>query len=337
MPAFFAPQSPAPVRRARLLQLLAAGALACALGPVAAQTAQPAWTPAKPIRLVVPYPPGGGSDTVARIVVQGLGNRLGQPVVIENRGGANGAVGTEAVFTAAPDGHTLLMSSADTYSMYPALISKTRFVSAEFVPIAPSAKVNFVLMGRPELPARNLRELVALAKQQRLTYGTWGQGSGAHITMSLLTSVIDAPNLTHVPYQGAAPAAQAAMAGQVDLAVMPMHLAASYKGKLTPFGVASQQRIESVGDIPTLTEQGIPVLADAWVGVLAPPKTPPAIAAVLAKAFADTLNDPEVRAKLNNIGLVPFSGTREQFAAYLAQDYAFWTKTIKATGIRLED
>jgi tripartite-type tricarboxylate transporter receptor subunit TctC len=161
--------------------------------------------------------------------------------------------------------------------------------------------------------------------------------SALDITMSLLTSVIDAPNLTHVPYQGAAPAAQAAMAGQVDLAVMPMHLAASYKGKLKAFGVASQQRIESVGDIPTLTEQGVPVLADAWVGVLAPPKTPPAIAAVLSKAFADTLNDPEVRAKLNNIGLVPFPGTRETFAAYLAQDYAFWTKTIKATGIRLEE
>lgn len=318
-----------------LCMLAAALALTALHGPAAAQT--PAWVPAKPIRMVVPYPPGGGSDTVARVVVQGLGNRLGQPVVIENRGGANGAVGTEAVFNAAPDGYTLLMSSADTYSMYPPLYPKVRFVSSEFVPIASSAKVNFVIMGQPGLGAANLQELVALARKRKLSYGTWGNGSGAHIAMNLFTSVAQIPEMLHVPFQGAAPAAQAAMGGQVDLAIMPMHLAANYRGKLKAYGVAAQQRVESVKDIPTLTEQGVPVLADAWVGVLAPPKTPPHIAAALAKAFSETMADPEVNARLNAVGLVPFTGTREQFASYLAADYAFWSRTIKAAGITISE
>ena len=324
-------------RALRLIHAAAVLVLAFALAPIAqAQTAEPTWTPTKPIKMILPYPPGGGSDTVARIVVQGLGNRLGQPVVIENRGGANGSIGTEVVYNAAPDGYTLLMSSADTYSMYPPLYPKVRFVSAEFVPITPSAKVNFVIMGRPDLPAKNLTELIALAKKTKLTYGTWGNGSGAHIAMSLFQSVTGT-EMIHVPFQGAAPAAQAAMAGQVDIAMMPMHLASSFKGKLTAFGVASDKRVQSVNDIPTLTEQGTPVLADAWVGVLAPPKTPAPIAAALAKAFSDTMADPEVNAKLNNVGLVPFAGTREQFATYLANDYAFWSKTIHAAGIKVEN
>jgi tripartite-type tricarboxylate transporter receptor subunit TctC len=322
--------------RNKCLAPLAWGIAMCALPTAAAAQAATGWAPTKPIRMIVAYPAGGATDTVARIVVQALGNRLGQPIVIENRGGANGAIGTEVAFNAAPDGYTLLMSSGDTYSMYPALYPKARFVSQEFVPISPSAKVNFVIMGRPELPAKTLPELVALAKKTRLTYGTWGNGSGAHIAMSLFNSVAQI-EMTHVPYQGAAPAAQAALAGQVDLAMMPMALATGFRGKLTAFGVASASRIESVKDIPTLTEQGTPVLADVWVGVLAPPKTPAPIAAVLAKAFSDTMADPQVSAKLNAIGLVPFSGTREQFATYLADDLAFWGKTIRAAGIKIEN
>jgi tripartite-type tricarboxylate transporter receptor subunit TctC len=268
--------------------------------------------------------------------VQAFGNRLGQPIVIENRGGANGAIGTELAFAAAPDGYTLLMSSADTYSMYPPLYPKARFNSQEFVAISPSAKVNFVIMGRPGLPAKTLPELIALARRAQLTYGTWGNGSGAHIAMSLFSSVANV-EMIHVPYQGAAPAAQAAIAGQVDLAMMPMHLAASYRGKLTPFGVAAASRVEGVTDIPTLTEQGTPVLADAWVGVVAPPKTPALIAASLAKAFNDTMAEPDVSARLIALGLVPFIASRDEFASYLAKDYAFWGKTIRASGIKIEN
>lgn len=315
--------------------LVSAVAVSMTLAPPAAQ-AEADWVPTKPIKMIVPYPPGGGSDTVARIVVQALGNRLGQPIVIENRGGANGAIGTELAFAAAPDGYTILMSSADTYSMYPPLYPKARFNSPEFVAISPSAKVNFVIMGRPGLPAKTLPELIALAKRTQLTYGTWGNGSGAHIAMSLFSAVANV-QMVHVPYQGAAPAAQAAIAGQIDLAMMPMHLAASYRGKLTPFGVAAAGRVEGVGDIPTLTEQGTPVLADAWVGVVAPPKTPAPIAASLAKAFNETMADPDVSTRLIALGLVPFIASREEFASYLAKDYAFWGKTIRASGIKIEN
>jgi tripartite-type tricarboxylate transporter receptor subunit TctC len=327
---------PSPNRPLRhWLQVL--GLSACAVAAAPALQAQTAWAPSKPIKMIVPYPPGGGSDTIARIVVQGLGNKLGQPVIIENRGGANGTVGTEAVYNAAPDGHTVLMSSADTYSMYPPLYPKVRFVSAEFVPIAPSARVNFVIMGRPELPAKNLQELIALAKTSKLSYGTWGNGSGAHIAMSQFMAVAQIPEMLHIPYQGAAPAAQAAIAGQVDLAIMPMHLAASFRGKLTAFGVAAAKRVESVKDIPTLTEQGLAVLADSWVGVLAPPKTPAAVADVLAKAFAETMADPDVSAKLLAVNLVPFPPvTRDHFTDYLAKDYAFWGKTIRDAGIKID-
>ncbi len=342
MPLTTSPSDPAPARRAgglltRWLQALALVAVAATLAPAALAQPAAAWTPVKPIKVVVPYPPGGGSDTIARIVVQGVGNRLGQPVVIENRGGANGAVGTEMAFNAPPDGYTLLMSSADTYSMYPALYPKARFVSAEFVPISASARVNFVIMGRPDLPAKNLQELIALARKSKLTYGTWGNGSGAHIAMAQFLSTAQIPEMLHVPYQGAAPAAQAAMAGQVDLAIMPMHLAASFRGKLTAFGVAAAQRVESVKDIPTLTEQGVPVLADSWVGLVAPPKTPANIADRLAKAFAETMADPEVQAKLSAVHLPAFPpDTREHFGDYLAKDYTFWGKTIRDAGIRIE-
>lgn len=332
---------PAVVGRPKSRRLLLATAgplfLLCAVSPIShAQAISRGWAPTKPIRLIVAYPAGGATDTVARVIVQAMGNRLGQPVVIENRGGANGAIGTEVAFNATPDGHTLLMSSADTYSMYPPLYPNARFVSQEFVPVSPCAKVNFVIMGRSELPAKNLPELIALSKKTKLTYGTWGNGSGAHIAMSLFNSVAQT-EMMHVPYQGAAPAAQAAMAGQVDLAMMPITLAAGFRSKLTAFGVASVSRVELVKDIPTLTEQGTPVLADAWVGVLAPPKTPAYIAAALAKAFGDTVADPEVQSKLNAVGLVPFQGTREQFADYLAKDFAFWGKTIRAAGIRIEN
>ena len=316
---------------------IAIGIAVCATTPLVthAQTAA-AWAPSKPIRMVVPYPPGGGSDTIARIVVHALGNRLGQPIVIENRAGANGAIGTEVVFNAAPDGYTLLMSSGDTYSMYPALYPNARFVAPEFVPVAPSAVVNFVIMGREGLPAKTLPELIALAKKEKLTYSTWGNGSGAHIAMSLFNSVTKT-DMMHVPYQGAAPAAQAVVAGQVDLAMMPVPLAASFRQRLIPFGVASNERIELIKEVPTLVENGTPVLASSWVGVLAPPKTPAAIVATISKAFIDTMADPEVGKKLNDAGLVPLYGDSKEFAKYLAKDYAFWGKTIRDSGIKIEN
>ncbi len=302
--------------------------------PVVAQTPG-AWVPAKPIKLIVPYPPGGGSDIAARVMVNALGNRLGQPIVIENKPGANGAVGTEIVFNATPDGYTLIMSGTDAYSRYPALYPNAKFVSAQFVPVAPTAIVNFVLMGRPGLVAKNLPELLTLAKQQQLSFSSWGNGSAGHIAMAQF-NLVAKTEMLHVPYQGAAPAAQAVVGGQVDLTLMPVLLAHSFKDRLIPFGIVAPERLELIKEIPTLIEQGTDVSAPSWVGVLAPPKTPATVVATLAQAMIETMSDPAIDKKLNEAGLAPLHGTTQEFATLIAKDYAFWGKAIRDAGIKVD-
>jgi tripartite-type tricarboxylate transporter receptor subunit TctC len=293
------------------------------------------WIPVRPIKLIVPYPPGGGSDIAARVMVSALGNRLGQPVVIENKPGANGAVGTEMVFNAAPDGYTLIMSGTDAYSRYPALYPNAKFVSAQFVPIAPTAIVNFVLMGRANLAAKNLAELLVLAKKQQLSFSSWGNGSAGHVAMAQF-NLVAKTEMLHVPYQGAAPAAQAVIGGQVDLTLMPVLLAHSYKDRLIPFGIVAPSRLELIKEIPTLIEQGTEVSAPSWVGVLAPPKTPAPVVTTLAKAMIETMSDPAVDKKLNEAGLATLRGTTEEFAALIAKDFEFWGKAIRDAGIKVD-
>ncbi len=323
-------------KRRNLLLDVALAVTLCAAPFVSHAQGTAAWVPVKPIRMIVPYPPGGGSDVITRIVVSALGDRLGQPVVIENKAGANGAIATEYVFNAEPDGYTLLMSSADTYSMYPALYPNTKFVSSQFGPIAPAAEVNFVLMGRPGLAAKTLPDLIALAKKQKLSFSSWGNGSSGHIAMSQFL-LVTKTEMLHVPYQGAAPAAQATMADQVDLAMVPAPMAAGFKSKMTPFGIASQKRIELIKEIPTLTELGVEVIAPSWVGILAPPKTPQHVAAALSKAFIETMNSPAVAKKLNDAGLVPLYGSPKEFSEYITKDYAFWGNLIRAAGIKVDN
>jgi hypothetical protein len=306
-----------------------------ALPALALAQAPTAWAPTKPIKLVVPYPPGGGSDIAARVMVTALGNKLGQPIVIENKPGANGAVGTEIVFNAAPDGYTLIMSGTDAYSRYPALYPNAKFVSAQFVPVAPTAIVNFVLMGRPGLPAKNLPELLVLAKKQQLSFSSWGNGSAGHIAMAQF-NLVAKTEMLHVPYQGAAPAAQAVVGGQVDLTLMPVLLAHSFKDRLIPFGIVAPDRLELIKEIPTLIEQGTNVSAPSWVGVLAPPKTPAAVVATLAKALIETMSDPVIDKKLNEAGLAPLHGTTQEFTTLIAKDYDFWGKAIRDAGIKVD-
>jgi tripartite-type tricarboxylate transporter receptor subunit TctC len=191
-------------------------------------------------------------------------------------------------------------------------------------------------MGRPGLEAKNVPELIELAKKGKLSYSSWGNGSAGHIAMAQFLQVTKTEML-HVPYQGAAPAAQAAMGGQVDLALVPAPLAAGFKTKLIPYGVASAKRVELINEIPTLTEQGTAVVAPSWVGVVAPPKTPDNIIATLAKAFIETSADPEVGKRLNAAGLVPLYGSTKEFADYIAKDYAFWGKAIRDAGIKVEN
>jgi tripartite-type tricarboxylate transporter receptor subunit TctC len=324
-------------RRACLRGTAALALAAAGLNLPLAALAQGDWVPDKPVKMVVPFPPGGGADVAARIVAQAVGNKLGQPLIIENRAGAGGAIGAQVVQAAPADGTTLLVASADTHSIYPHVYTKPRFAAQDFVAVAPITRIAYVLMGRPDLPAKNVQEVVALAKKGKLSYATWGAGSAAHAAMSLFMGVADLPQLLHVPYTGSAPAAQALMAGQVDLMMVPMPLAVNSRSKLTVFGVSAQQRSDAMKDVPTLAEQGFPVDAEFWIGVLAPPKTNPAAVATLSRRFQEAVADPEVQKKLRAQGMSPHQATQPEYARYVADEYKRWGEVIQKAGIKIDE
>ncbi|ANN67833.1 Bug family tripartite tricarboxylate transporter substrate binding protein [Bordetella bronchialis] len=290
------------------------------------------WKPTQPIRIVVPFSAGGGSDVVARLVSQSLGNRLGQTVIVENKPGASGAIASDLVYNAAPDGYTLLLGTADTQAMNPH-VNKVRFDSLKFVPVGGLAKVPYVLVGRADLPASNLPELLALAKRQSLSYGSSGLGTAADVQMRMFGEVAKIDNLLHVPYQGVAPAFQGLVAGQVDLAAVPVVLAAQYRDKLKFFGLPSMERNSAIPDVPTLAEQGYRVDADSWNCLLAPPGTPAAIADAIGSQLAAVLAEPAVQKRLHEVGMTAFPGFRTEFAAFYRSEYEKWGDAIRKANI----
>lgn len=298
-------------------------------------TAQEAWTATKPIKLVVPFSPGGGADVAARLIAQSMEARLGQPVFVENKAGASGAIASDYVYGAAPDGSVLLVGTADTQSMNPH-VNKVRFDASKFVPVAGIAVIPFVLMGRPELPAADLPALLALMKSQSLTYSSSGAGAASHIDTSIFANSAKVTNLVHIPYQGAGPALQALAASQVDLMMVPMSSAVQYRSKLRTYGVASLARVDAIKDVPTLAEQGVPVNGDSWCGVLAPPGTPPAITAALSKAIRDTVAAPEMQKKLRDIGMTPVGLTQAEFQKFYGDEYLRWGDAIKAANLKTD-
>jgi len=317
-----------------LRNTLAAGLLmAAAAGQgAAAQQAATSWTATQPIRIVVPFSAGGGSDVAARLVSAGMGNALGQPMVVENKPGASGAIASDIVYTAAPDGHTLLLGTADTQAMNPH-VNKVRFDALKYVPVGGIAKVPYVLVGRPDLPAANLAELLALAKRTSLSYGSSGAGTGAHVQMTMFAKAANVTDLLHVPYQGVAPAFQAVLAGQVDLSMVPVALASQYPGKLRFYGLPSLDRNPALPDVPTLAEQGYRVDADSWNGLLAPPGTPPEVAAAIAQKLLAVVSAPEAQKKLRELGMVPYTDPQAEFAEFYKKEYDKWGAAIQAAGL----
>jgi tripartite-type tricarboxylate transporter receptor subunit TctC len=316
-----------PVRRRSLL--LATGAWAAL--PAWAQ--DPSWTPTRPIRLIVTYPPGGGADVTARALVDRLGQRLGQPVVVENRGGAGGAIGAEAVYRAAPDGYTLLWGNADILTIAPHLFSKLPYKPMEFVPIGPTAAVAFVLVGRPDLPVKTFPDLVALARKTELSFASWGNGSPGHVGSEMFRNHVKAKVLT-VPYQGTAPAAQAVLASQVDLMYMPSPLWLAMQSRVTTFAAASKARYERFKQVPTMAEFGVPVDLEVWQGLFAPPQTPRSIVDRFAAELVAVTSDPQVRQKIEELGVVPLSGSQAEFAKSLAPDAARWGEVMKLANVQ---
>lgn len=318
----------------RIFLGLAAACLTTLGAPAVA--AEAAWKPEQPIRLVVPFPPGGGADVAARIVAQSVGDKLGKPLVVENKAGAGGSIGSRYVYTAAPDGYTLLVATADTHSIYPHVHASTNFNSQAFVPVAPITTISYVLAGRPDIDANSAKALVDQGKTKQLSYATWGAGSAAHAATGLFEKVTGLNDLLHVPYSGGGPASQALMGSQVDFLFVPVNIASSSKDRIKLLGVASDKRSDALPNVPTLAEQGYPVNAVFWIGVLAPPGTPTHIAETISKAIGETVEDPKVQEKLHGLGMVPHLGTQKEFAQYVANEYERWGKVIKDAGIRVD-
>jgi tripartite-type tricarboxylate transporter receptor subunit TctC len=317
---------PAALTRRRFIA--AAGALAAV--PAWAQT----WNPSRPIKLVVTYPPGGGADVTARAMTDKLGAKLGQSVVIENRGGAGGTIGADAVYRAEPDGHTLLWGNADILTIAPHLYTRLPYKPLEFVAIGPTAAVPFVLVGRPDLGVKTFPELLALARTRELSFASWGNGSPGHVGSEMFKNLAKVPRLLTVPYQGTAPAAQAVMGSQVDVMYMPGPLWLAMQSRVVTFAVAGKGRYERFKDVPAMAEFGVPVDLEVWQGLFAPPHTAKPIVDRLAKALAEVTADPEIRRKIEELGVVALSGSQEEFARSLAPDAARWGAIMKMANVQ---
>lgn len=303
--------------------------------------------PDKPIKMIVAWPPGGGTDGVARIVAKHMSERLKQPVVIENRSGASGQVGTEFVAKAPPDGYTLQYTVADSHSINPHVFPKIRYdAQKDFTPIAVVGGMPNALMVSNNVPAGTLPEFIKMAKDKpgKFTYSSWGMGSGGHIRMESFKSFMGI-DLLHVPFQGSGPGFAAVLGGQVDAMMVPLGLAESnYKaGKVKLLAVDTPQRYPSVPDVPTLAELGIPLTFAFWQGVLAPAKVPENIVSYLNREVNATLMEPAVRQELLKVGLVPgnpgvngFGGTPQEVRQFLDSEYVRWGKTIQEAKIKVE-
>ncbi len=316
--------------------LLAAGLLAALAAPASAQT-----FPSKPIRLVVPFTPGGVTDTSGRLIAEHLGKRLGQQVVVDNKPGASGNIGTMQVVQAEPDGHTLVLAFDGTMVINPHVFEKMPFnTTRDLAPVGKIGDAILILVAHPGLKAKSLQEVLALSKSQSggLSYGTSGNGGTPHIAGELLKQRTGA-NLVHVPYKGGGQALTDVLGGNIPLVYTAIAGAVQHVkgGKLHPVAVSSAQRSRSLPDVPTFIESGVPDFeASSWVGLMAPVKTPKAIIDRLNTELNAVLNDPEVREKLNAMGIAAAPGTPEKFGEEIRRDLAKYGQVVKAAGIKAE-
>jgi tripartite-type tricarboxylate transporter receptor subunit TctC len=315
---------------------LAAALAVCAALPAVAQD----W-PSKPIRIVVPFSPGGVADNSARVVADKLGARLGQQVIVENRAGASGNIGTEAVAKAAPDGYTLLLGFDGTMVINPHVFAKLPFDTLrDFQPVTKLGDATLILVAHPSVPANNLPELVAYSKAQSggVAYGTSGTGGTPHLAGELLVQRSGA-KLVHVPYKGGGQAIGDVVGGQIPLVYTAIATAQQYvkSGRLKGIAVSSGKRAASLPDVQTFVEGGQPgFVVDSWTGILAPAKTPRRIVERLQKEIAVVLADPDVKARYEVLGIEPVGNAPDQFAAQIRADLARWEKVVKQANIRID-
>lgn len=295
--------------------------------------------PSKPIKLVVPWPPGGAVDTIGRLIAQHISDPLGQPVLVDNRAGAAGAIGSDIVAKSVPDGYTLLMGSTTVISVNPAL-QKLPYQPSDFAPITMVAFVPHMLVIPAEIPANNLKEFLEWVKARpgKVSYASAGPGTPHHIAGEMFKAMAGV-DMLQVPYKGTGPALVDLLANRVQfmsveaVAALP-HVKA---GRLKALGIATQQRNQLAPDVPTVGEAGLPGFeVTAWYGVVAPVGVPQEAATLLATNISKALEVPAFREKLSNLGATPVGGTPEKFGEILKRENAKWAKAIKDANIRIE-
>ena len=296
--------------------------------------------PAKPITVIVPQAAGGANDTIARVVAQKLSEQLGQSVVIENRVGAGGNVGTAAAAKARPDGYTVMITADSAQVINPFLYQNAGFDPVkDFEPVATLARAGYVLVANPSFPANNVSELVALAKAAPGKYAIASAGNGTlnHLIGEMLQKAADI-KLVHVPYRGAAAAATDVVGGQVPLSVqsMPSSIGFIRAGKLKVLGVVNERRLPALPDAPTIGETIKGFGATPWYGMFAPAGTPKEIVRVLQDEVAKALDSAEARDKLAVVGCEPFKGTSEQLATLVKDDLVRWSRIVKESGAKVD-
>lgn len=314
--------------------LIALGATALSSGAFAQ-----AW-PARPIRIVVPFPPGQATDILARVMADQLTRALGQQVVAENRPGAGGSIGADVVAKAAPDGYTLLMVTISTHGIAPAIYPKLPYdAQKDFAPIANIGLTPQVLMASLKSGIASVPDLVAKAKAGAdLNYGSSGNGAASHLAVEMLKSAAGI-KLTHVPFKGNADALMALQAGDIQLLsdAVPGAVGPINAGKVKALGIADQRRSPFLPDVPTIAEQGIQgVVAVGWIGLSAPARTPEPILDRISAEVMRILNQPDVLEKLKSLAFVPARESRQEFEAYIALENVKWRKIVQDAGVKIE-
>lgn len=298
-----------------------------------------AW-PTKSIKMIVPFPPGGGVDYLGRLAAKGLGDLLGTQVYVENQAGANGAIGAQALARAAPDGYTIMAISDGPIVASPYMVSKSTYEPLrDFAPIAMLARYPCALVASPSAPLKSISELIALAKAKpdTVTYGSAGSGNFSHLAMEMF-QFQTGTKMTHVPYRGTAPATMGLLSGDINLMYTTLATALQHinAGKMRPLGVGEAKRLPALSNIPAIAETVPGYNFSGWVGLFAPANTPPAIVARLSRESSAFLASPETVKVFSQQQLVSFHQDPAQFTQFIGQEQGRWSKLIKERGIKSE-
>ena len=297
--------------------------------------------PGKSIRLIVPFPPGGGVDFIGRIVAKGLSERLGQQVVVDNRPGANAILGLEVLKAAPPDGYTIAAASAGPLTVNPHIYKKLSYDTLhDFTPISNMVNFPLLLVSHPSLPVKNVKELIALAKARpgEITYSSPGSGNSGHLTAALFDSMARIKTV-HIPYKGTAPAVVAVLSGETQLtwSSIPSILPHVRSGRVRALGVGNKERLKALPEFPTIAEAGVPGYEGyAWGGMIGPANMPKDVVARLNKEIAAVLNQKDVIENMLSQGTVPTPSSPEEFTAYMKAELKKWGDVVKLAGIKAE-